>query len=122
MLANVQHHNSYGNIKPTIESYKQPSINFPDSRAHSGNSGKFAPRENNPLYGISCQNLALVFSVPKSFLCFLTFYIDPYYVLGLFAFYGTASKVQHHCTYVAVPTHSSRLFQLKPIGRLFYGV
>ena len=35
----------------TIESYKQPSIKFPESRAHSGNSEKFAPRENNPLYG-----------------------------------------------------------------------
>ena len=33
---------------------QQPRINFPESRAHSG---KFAPRENNPLYGNLLQIL-----------------------------------------------------------------
>ena len=33
-------------FQPTIELWKQPSINFPELQGHSGNLEKFAPREN----------------------------------------------------------------------------
>ena len=39
----------YNNPQSNI--IQQPRINFPESQAHLENSGKFAPRENNPPYG-----------------------------------------------------------------------